>query len=68
MSHAVSQAKGAILSGIGAQQSLPTSLNHAREADIQALSNLTRALDKQVRTFLSVLFGTDIRFNLYKVR
>ncbi|XP_031402656.1 protein ALWAYS EARLY 2-like isoform X1 [Punica granatum] len=52
ITRAISQAKGAAISGIGAQhlvysQSLPTAHIQAREADIQALSNLTRALDKQ---------------------
>ncbi|KAK4748829.1 hypothetical protein SAY87_015415 [Trapa incisa] len=47
ITYAISQAKEAVFSGVGAQQSLPISHNQAREADIQALSNLTRALDKQ---------------------
>lgn len=57
---AVSQAKAAVIDVVSAQQagfSQPCVLaqNQAREADIRALSELTRALDKKVVRFYIVV-------------
>lgn len=59
-SRAVSQAKAAVVDVVSAQQagfSQPCMLsqNQAKEADIRALSELTRALDKKVILFYIVV-------------